>query len=131
MVDFFSPDSRSAHYNSCFQKQTIFLLLDTQGIVLCTFDPGSKFLLSLHNQNCFQRQFQKNHCFDFQCFPKWQMLTVPSYLLFFGLALSFAIHSYKGQFPTFTRVDLGAMAMKGYSTFPKTPALLEPHHQIV
>ena len=23
-----------------------------------------------------------------------------------------------------------AMAMKGYSTFPKAPALLEPHHQI-
>ena len=29
------------------------------------------------------------------------------------------------------RVDLGAMPMKGYSIFPKTPALLEPHHQIV
>ena len=25
----------------------------------------------------------------------------------------------------------GAMAMKGYSAFPKAPALLEPHHQIV
>ena len=29
------------------------------------------------------------------------------------------------------RVELGAMAMKGYSAFPKAPALLEPHHQIV
>ena len=29
------------------------------------------------------------------------------------------------------RVDLGAMAIKGYSAFPKVPALLEPHHQIV
>ena len=29
------------------------------------------------------------------------------------------------------RVDLGAMARKGYSTFPKAPASLEPHHQIV
>ena len=29
------------------------------------------------------------------------------------------------------RVDLGAMAMKGCSVFPKAPALLEPHHQIV
>ena len=29
------------------------------------------------------------------------------------------------------RVDLGAMAMKGYSTFPKAPALLEPPHQTV
>ena len=33
--------------------------------------------------------------------------------------------------PLRTRVDLGAMAMKGYSVFPKAPALLEPHHQIV
>ena len=29
-----------------------------------------------------------------------------------------------------SRVDLGAMAIKGYSAFPKAPALLEPHHQI-
>ena len=28
-------------------------------------------------------------------------------------------------------VDLGAMAMKGYSAFPKAPALLEPHYQTV
>ena len=27
--------------------------------------------------------------------------------------------------------DLGAMAMKEYSEFPKAPALLKPHHQIV
>ena len=27
-------------------------------------------------------------------------------------------------------VDLGTVAMKEYSTFPKAPALLEPHHQI-
>ena len=29
------------------------------------------------------------------------------------------------------RVDLGVMALKGYSAFPKVPALLEPHYQIV
>ena len=29
------------------------------------------------------------------------------------------------------RVDLGVMTMKGYSVFPKAPALLKPHHQIV
>ena len=29
------------------------------------------------------------------------------------------------------RVNLGAMAMKGYSAFPKVPALLEPKHQNV
>ena len=29
------------------------------------------------------------------------------------------------------RLDLGAMAIKKYSAFTKTPALLEPHHLIV
>ena len=28
-------------------------------------------------------------------------------------------------------VDLVAIAMKGYSAFPKAPVLLEPHHQII
>ena len=32
--------------------------------------------------------------------------------------------------PLWDRVDVGAMAMKGYSTFPKAPTLLESHHQI-
>ena len=32
--------------------------------------------------------------------------------------------------PLRARVDLGAMAMKGFSAFPKPPGL-EPHHQIV
>ena len=33
--------------------------------------------------------------------------------------------------PLQAKVDLGAMALKRYSAFPKVPALLEPHHQIV
>ena len=33
--------------------------------------------------------------------------------------------------PLLARVDLGAMAMKGCSAFPKTPAILESQHQIV
>ena len=33
--------------------------------------------------------------------------------------------------PRRARVKLGAMAMKGGSAFPKAPASLEPHHQIV
>ena len=33
--------------------------------------------------------------------------------------------------PLRARVDLEAMAMKGYSAFPKAPALLEPYHQII
>ncbi len=33
--------------------------------------------------------------------------------------------------PLRTRVDLGAMAIKGYSAFSKAPALLKPRHQIV
>ena len=32
--------------------------------------------------------------------------------------------------PLRVRMDLGAMAMKGHSAFPKSPTLLEPHHQI-
>ena len=33
--------------------------------------------------------------------------------------------------PLRARVDLGAMAMKGYFAFPKASPLLEPHQQIV
>ena len=33
--------------------------------------------------------------------------------------------------PFRAKVDLGAMAMKGYSAFPKAPALMKPHHEIV
>ena len=33
--------------------------------------------------------------------------------------------------PFRARVDLGAMAMKGCSEFPKAPASVELHHQIV
>ena len=33
--------------------------------------------------------------------------------------------------PHLARVDLGAMAIKGYSAFPKAPASLEFHHQTV
>ena len=33
--------------------------------------------------------------------------------------------------PLRTKVDLGAIEMKGYSIFPKAPVLLKPHHQIV
>ena len=32
--------------------------------------------------------------------------------------------------PFRARGDQGAMAMKGYSAFPKDPTLLKPHHQI-
>ncbi len=31
--------------------------------------------------------------------------------------------------PLQATVDLGVMAMKGFSVFPKAPALLESHHQ--
>ena len=33
--------------------------------------------------------------------------------------------------PLRARVGLRAMAMKGYSTFPKAPASVEPYNQIV
>ena len=33
--------------------------------------------------------------------------------------------------PLWARGDLGAMAIKWYSSFPKAPVLLEPHQQII
>ena len=33
--------------------------------------------------------------------------------------------------PFLARMDLGAMAVTVYPAFPKAPASLEPHHQIV
>ena len=33
--------------------------------------------------------------------------------------------------PLQAKVDLGAMAVKEYSAFPKASALLEPHYQII
>ena len=33
--------------------------------------------------------------------------------------------------PLWARVNLGAIAIKRYSAFPKAPDLLEPHYQIV
>ena len=46
-------------------------------------------------------------------------------------ALSLDIKQFYQVLPLQVRVDLGAMAMKEYSTFTKAPALLEPRHQIV
>ena len=38
---------------------------------------------------------------------------------------------YSGPECTFIAIAQGAMALKGYSTFLKASALLEPYHQIV
>ena len=32
--------------------------------------------------------------------------------------------------PLRVRMDLGAVAIKGYPVFPKAPALRKPHHQL-
>ena len=42
-----------------------------------------------------------------------------------------ANHLHSVTLPLCVRVDLGAMAMQRYSAFPKAPALLELHYQIV
>ena len=44
------------------------------------------------------------------------------------------LNPYMGPYqvlPFWARVNQGAMAMKGCSAFPKTPASMEPHYQIV
>ena len=43
--------------------------------------------------------------------------------------IQFNISHLFGEFRC--QIVLGAIAMKGYSTFPKAPALPKPHHQIV
>ena len=50
------------------------------------------------------------------------------------IELKFKLSANKWPFqaqPLWVRVDLGAMAVKGYAAFPKAPALLKPDHQIV
>ena len=46
-------------------------------------------------------------------------------------ALNLNVKQFYQRLPLWVRVDLRVMVMMGYSTFPKAPALLEPHHQIV
>ena len=59
------------------------------------------------------------------------------YLNLFSLAQAYSLVLFDQQIgphqmlPLWPRVYLGAMAIKGYSTFPKAPALLESYHQIV
>ncbi len=55
----------------------------------------------------------------------WEMRSIPSLLSLPG-SLWLGVVA-----PDRARVDRGAMTMKGYSAFPKAPALLEPHYQIV
>ena len=70
--------------------------------------------------------------------------TFPSLAIQFSISHLFALRLNIRQFVLFdpwigpfqvlplrARVDLGAMAMKGYTAFPKAPALLKPHHQFV
>ena len=49
----------------------------------------------------------------------------------FSLVLFHPLRGPYQMLPLRAKVELGAMAINGYSTFPKAPALLEPHHQIV
>ena len=58
--------------------------------------------------------------------------TVPFQTIQFSTSTQFSsIQPIDQVLPLWARVDLGVMAMKGYSAFPKTLALLEPHHQII
>ena len=56
---------------------------------------------------------------------------------FFALNLNVKIVLFDPQLGPYhvlslrAKLNLGAMAMKGYSVFPKAPALLEPHQKIV
>ena len=75
--------------------------------------------------------------FDFKQFSlawvQFQCQTVPFQTLEFSRSTQGPIYGSKNYqvLPLQTRVNLGVMTMKGYSTFSKAPALLEPNHQIV
>ena len=58
-------------------------------------------------------------------FKQFSLSTVYRLVLFNLLIVSYQM------LPPRVRVDMKAMAAKGYSEFPKDPELLEPHHQIV
>ena len=56
------------------------------------------------------------------------------YLQQFNLVCHLFALSYLGRYQVLqlrATVDLGVMAMRVYSAFPKAPLLLEPLHQIV
>ena len=61
--------------------------------------------------------------------------TVPFQTIQFSISrLLVRFNPYRGPYQGLTRrarVDLGAMAMKRCSAFPRPPASLNPHHQIV
>ena len=54
-------------------------------------------------------------------FKQFSVAKVHSLILFIPLTGPYQVLPFRA------RVDLGAMAMKGCSTFPNAPALLEPH----
>ena len=56
--------------------------------------------------------------------------TVPFKTIQFSISMQFSfIWPYQVR-PLRARVNWEVLAMKGYSTFPKAPALLDPHHQM-
>ena len=73
-----------------------------------------------------------------------RLMSNSNYFKRFNLAISFICTLFKCQtvlldpcigpyqvLSLWARVDLGTMAMRGYSAFPKASVLLDPHHQIV
>ena len=69
---------------------------------------------------------KKNTGNDFTVNMHWKV--------FFAHNLDVKQDSRTGPFqviPLRASVDLGAKAYRGYSSFPKGPALLGPHHQFV
>ena len=58
-------------------------------------------------------------------FKQFSLALVRSLVLFNPLIGPYQVLPFRA------RVNLGALAMKRYSAFPKAPASLEPYHQIV
>ena len=66
----------------------------------------------------------------FQTIQIFWFKTIQFRLSMQSVLFNWSIEPYQMQ-PFRVWVDMGVMAMKGCSAFPKAPASLEPHHQII
>ena len=80
MVDFFSRETRSDHYNFCLQKWTYFPVIDKQGIVLRALTQEVSFLSHYTNPNLNSNRAIKTTSPN--CLNRLILVQVKKYLLY-------------------------------------------------
>ena len=93
----------------------------------------SKTVLFQINHFSISTQFKYKHGLIVKTFlfQSIQISQTIQFSLIMPLVLLNPLIGLYQMLPRRARVDLGAMAMKGCSVFPKAPTLLKPHHQAV